>query len=344
LDSRGIKGLPAIRGGSYQFEVELLRDCALVVGWSGAMTLPSDFDFQGFGYGSDGKAYQGAHGVRDYGPQFGKAGDIIGALVRWISSEDEEDSDEVFVSFCLNGRKLKTAFSVKTDLVDGVVAVPLQPHICQSPFGSLLHVRLRGASEAWPLVHPVEGYGPLSQLTEAHFCPFSEAVSAASAERAAKGIDQEHLENFNVPDPHVAELYDVPSSTDMTQLAAQVATFLGFTHEVAAAEIKIRLVATGVALLACRRPAHVQRLVALTEEKSGVVDLGAWHTRQLRNATAASLDKLREWRGEDSRPQRDRTAARRLIHGHLQAQMPLSHLLEEKKKTTGKPRAVSGGA
>lgn len=198
----GIKGLPAVRGGRYQFEVELLADGALIVGWSSATCLPSAFDGGlAFGYASTGCRAGGglgdygcggagagtaaAAGAAAYGPPFGKPGDVVGALLDWSGGADlAADGGAVFgpmLSFVLNGRPLGVAF----DLRDGGSSVagglpPLQMHLCQAQ-GPPFEVLLRGATRAAPLRFPVDGYRPLADVDEAHFSPFSAAVTGATA-------------------------------------------------------------------------------------------------------------------------------------------------------------------
>merc|ERR1719198_904229 len=86
LSVKGVKGLPAIQSGRYQYEVELLRDCSMTVGWSGAMTLPGVLDFQGFAYSSSGCKLHGQE-ESSYGKPYGKAGDVVGALIDWIEPD-----------------------------------------------------------------------------------------------------------------------------------------------------------------------------------------------------------------------------------------------------------------
>jgi hypothetical protein len=179
----GVKGLPMIAGGRYQYEVELLTDCALSVGWSAATSLPSSFDVQSFGYHSDGVLVGHLDGAEPepYGPPFGRAGDIVGVFIDWppggCSSNDDEDGTRI--SFALNGRRLGEAFNVCFSGASASACCPaLQLHICQAP-GPSFKVLLHGASSSTPLCFPVAGFLPLSDYLETHFCPFSRAVLQA---------------------------------------------------------------------------------------------------------------------------------------------------------------------
>jgi len=355
LSTKGVKGLPAVREGRYQYEVELLRDGALMIGWSGGMTLPGLLDFQGYGYTSHGEKWHGQDDASIYGKPFGKEGDIVGALLAWQRPEggSKDGQASLHISFCLNGEALGIAFEVSADSTDArrEAPVPLQPHICQLPNGPMMRVRLRGSAAGLPLVHPVEGYQPLSAITETDFCPFSAAVAAAAAERVVAGVSPEQLRSFWVPDGHIAEVYDIATDVDIAALSSAIVQFLGLTDSAASTILHVRFTeaGAGTALLACRRPGHVQRLVAASrvpqatggkqEESATQFDFAI---RPLCHATASSKERLREWRGEEFRPHADCSAARRLIHGCLQSPMPLSHIVEEKNKRPGAAKTPAG--
>jgi hypothetical protein len=173
----GVKALPMIAAGRYQFEVELARKSALVIGWSVATSLPSGNGAHGngghiMGYKSNGTAVGGHSGAfaKPYGPAFGEAGDVIGALLDWTAQGPR-------VSFALNGSPLGVAFALASPQ-----HAPLQPHIFQVP-GPAFSVVLRGASADVPLRFPMKGYAPIGQLAEADFCPFSQAVERSSDSR-----------------------------------------------------------------------------------------------------------------------------------------------------------------
>lgn len=178
----GVKALPMICGGRYQYEVELLRKSALVVGWSVATALPSGCGGEEvLGYGSTGNAtastameqcVRSSGSVDAYGPPFGETGDVVGAFVEWGPRGFR-------VSFALNGYFLGPAYSSNDS-----EHPPLQLHICQAP-GPPFSVLLRGASPAAPLRFPVDRFCPLMDVSEAHFCPFSTPVARATARARA---------------------------------------------------------------------------------------------------------------------------------------------------------------
>eukprot|EP00438_Fugacium_kawagutii_P028266 Skav219407 [mRNA] locus=scaffold1139:133189:145306:+ [translate_table: standard] len=154
--SGGIKGLPLVAGGKYQYEVELRRGCSLTIGWSPALVLPSAASSgrsaarRMLGYSSDGELI--GEGCLIEVPGFGRQGDVIGALLDW-----QEGSCGPRLSFMLNGRNLGMAFNLRAE---GIEMPPLQPHICQGQ-GRPLSVLLRGASPQVPLRFPMPGYRPL---------------------------------------------------------------------------------------------------------------------------------------------------------------------------------------
>lgn len=181
--SSGIKGLPLVAGGKYQYEVELRRGCALTIGWSPALVLPSALASCGrsvarrmLGYSSDGELI--GEGCLIEVPGFGRQGDVVGALLDW-----QAGSCGPRLSFMLNGRNIGMAFDLRAE---GIEIPPLQPHICQGQ-GRPFSILLRGASPQVPLRFPMPGYRPLGNTAEEHFSPFSKAVELAtsSAENGA---------------------------------------------------------------------------------------------------------------------------------------------------------------
>lgn len=184
----GVKGLPMVVGGRYHYEVELLRACAVVVGWSAATSLPSDYDAQSFGYRAEGSLVGDRNGSPSeaYGLPFGRAGDVIGAFIDWPSNAGAAGSSGPDVgpkiSFALNGRSLGVAFDLSAK-ASAAGFPPLQLHVCQAP-GLAFKVLLRGACPSAPLRFPAAGFEPLGSCAQAHFCPFSTAVVQADGVRA----------------------------------------------------------------------------------------------------------------------------------------------------------------
>jgi len=179
----GVKGVPVVRGGRYQYELEVLADSAFVLGWSAATSLPSNFDGHSFGYCSDGTCVNnfGSHDgtVEAYGPSFGKLGDVVGVLLDWEGASP-------LISFMFNGRMLGVAFDLSLYYGhDGGDCPPLQPHLCQVP-GPACRVLLRGASATVPLRCPAPGFVPLGLCSAAHFCPFKAAILEATGSRKCR--------------------------------------------------------------------------------------------------------------------------------------------------------------
>lgn len=177
--SAGIKGLPLVMGGRYQYEVELLRACSLTVGWSAALVLPSASSSGGgfarrmLAFSSVGELLGGdGSEPQSYGRTFGRPGDIVGALLDW-----PENASGPRLGFTLNGRDLGLAFDLRSE---GVKVPPLQLHICQG-LGKPFRVMLRGASKELPVRFPIPGFRPLSSVAEDHFCPFRKGVEVATA-------------------------------------------------------------------------------------------------------------------------------------------------------------------
>jgi len=408
----GIKGLPVVCGGRYQFEVELLCDSAVVVGWSSAASLPSTFDTQAFGYAPEGRltARRGAFGgvrcqsscssscssgsgsssggeERGYGLPFGKAGDVIGAMVEWVDEDDDAEAGPR-ISFALNGRSLGLAFDLSGPGGFCADHPPLQPHICQA-WGPAFRILLRGAAAAAPLRFPVRGYLPLGESLEAHFCPFSVAVAQASELRVSSSLREEHLWTFQLPDSHVielllgdqlmAEVWQASWDEDLAEeddddngeLTAHVAWILGLLTSFvdscdcnaasAPPPVATRRSGRRTALAAFRLRAHAARCLdrfavpaagqgrgsgngggggsvcggSLLKPSAAAILASAGRqtmaARPLKDASEASRQRLAEWRGEDFRtPGCTPTVARRLIHGSLGLQIPLSHLSQER--------------
>lgn len=343
---QGVKALPVVQGGSYQFEVELLRDSAIVIGWSSALSMASHFDSQAYGFSSKGEKIHKHEGAA-YGTMYGRTGDVIGSFVKWSSSGDCGAAAAVVrISFALNGKDMGTAFELRATSPSDALPVPLQPHIGQLPQGALMHVRLRGAAGGLQLAYPVAGYTSISTVSDADFSPFSRSVALASAERAAASVTLEQLRDFCVPDANVVEIYNDADACVGEAVAAKLVARVVRLLALPAADARrlFHVQATAVdgstALAAFRRPAHAARLVAIAtsgesadglQSPQGVetVDLLA---RPLQHATLASREFLQQRRGEAFRPQADPSVARRLIHGCLQSQIPLFHLFDEKNR------------
>mmetsp|Transcript_116496 Transcript_116496/g.301930 ORF Transcript_116496/g.301930 Transcript_116496/m.301930 type:complete len:1114 (+) Transcript_116496:98-3439(+) len=422
----GIKGLPVIMGGRYQFEVELLCDSAVVVGWSSAASLPSTFDTQAFGYAPEGRltARRGAFGgvrcqsscssscssgsgsssggeERGYGLPFGKAGDVIGAMVEWVDEDDDAEAGPR-ISFALNGRSLGLAFDLSGPGGFCADHPPLQPHICQA-WGPAFRILLRGAAAAAPLRFPVRGYLPLGESLEAHFCPFSVAVAQASELRVSSSLREEHLWTFQLPDSHVielllgdqlmAEVWQASWDEDLAEeddddngeLTAHVAWILGLLTSFvdscdcnaasAPPPVATRRSGRRTALAAFRLRAHAARCLdrfavpaagqgrgsgngggggsvcggSLLKPSAAAILASAGRqtmaARPLKDASEASRQRLAEWRGEDFRtPGCTPTVARRLIHGSLGLQIPLSHLSQERCAAKARRRIAAPGS
>jgi hypothetical protein len=188
-------------GGRYQFEIELRRKSALVVGWSVATALPSGCGVPCKGYRSNGTLVGSCARGKEirYGKPFGEAGDVVGALLDWTR-------DGPRISFALNGCFLGVAFAVHAPDHS-----PLQMHVMQAP-GPSVSVLLRGASSDAPLRFPMKDYTPIGLVAEEHFCPFSVAVRSTTDARVptvARRLIHGSL-GLQLPLSHVAQEQVVP--------------------------------------------------------------------------------------------------------------------------------------
>jgi len=385
----GVKAIPLVAGGRYHYEVELLRDGAVVVGWSAATSLPSGYDALAFGYGPDGVL---VHGNRScisagvYGPPFGKKGDVVGAILEWPECRraGQRKCTGPKISFTLNGQSLGVAFDLAGPGAPGAGAyqIPLQPHLCQAEGGPAFKVLFRGASEAAPLRFPMEGFLPLGESREAHFCPFSSAVAQAADVRVSALLDADHLQAFHLPDSHIVELvraaatvsargHSVAAALKLERLTAGVARLVGLSGGahggVAPDVLAVRRTGVRTALAAFRERAHADRCLEVLSAKAAprvaaaagagaaTALLAASPARPLSYLTARPLEEaspqshrlLVQWRGADFRvPGVAPTVARRLIHGSLGLQLPLSHLTQERdaERDADRQRRRTGSA
>eukprot|EP00929_Paragymnodinium_shiwhaense_P024469 TRINITY_DN15038_c0_g1_i7.p1 TRINITY_DN15038_c0_g1~~TRINITY_DN15038_c0_g1_i7.p1 ORF type:complete len:813 (+),score=184.97 TRINITY_DN15038_c0_g1_i7:72-2510(+) len=339
----GLKVIPAVAGGRYQFEVELLRDSSVVIGWSAAISLPSGFDTQAFGYGPEGRLEHGGEADRvAYGPAFGRKGDIIGACVEWPAGQTSvgggparAPAGSPIISYALNGRYLGEAFDLASFESCAGGSVPLQPHICQAG-REAFEVLLRGASEDAPLKHPIRTFRPLGECLDSHFCAFSSAVARAKDARMAALLDADALQDFQLPDGNIVELvYESQGAGAMGDIAVEKRLFrllrLSSGADAAGGSsggrpapdlLAVRRTGAGTALVAFKLAAHATRCVNVFGQSrkqahgmgAGIVALEPpFRARQLRDASQESRQLLTDWRGEDFRePGQTPTVARRL--------------------------------
>jgi len=145
-----------------------------------------------------------------------------------------------------------------------------------------------------------------------------------------------------VPDDNILELYDVPEELGALELEACLIRALDLPAKAAGVlHVDIDRAAPFVSLVAFLRPSYASRLIAAAPLQCGLDAAASVQVRALQHATAASKVRLRQLRGDEFRPKADPSAARRLIHGCLQSQIPLPHLMEEKIRQLGGGR---GGA
>lgn len=327
----GVKGLPVVAGGSYHYEIELLKDSALVLGWSAATSFPTGFDAMSFGYSSSGALVSNhATAPTTFGLPFGKEGDVIGSMIEW-----PEGGRGPRISFMINGLELGLAYNIAShDETRGYP--PLQLHICQSP-GPSFDVLLRGASDSAPLLFPHKGFAPLRGMNAEHFCPFSDAVTHAADYRALTAFDSRSLRDFHIPDNHVLQVsFDKAASVQEqaeqveAELAADIAQLLGLPASQSVSRVlSVRVSGQHTALVAFHSRSHA----ALCAKVLGATAL------PLSRASPASRQLLVEWRGADFRAPRAPTVARRIIHGALGLQLPISHLAQELAAETRRRRS-----
>lgn len=117
----GVRGRPGVLRGAYQYEVELVGECLLRIGWAtGSSTRNLGADALSFGFGGTAKKAH-AGGFEAYGEPFERrAGAVVTCLL------DRREPQAQTISYCLDGRSLGVAFQVPAELVD----VPLFPALC----------------------------------------------------------------------------------------------------------------------------------------------------------------------------------------------------------------------
>jgi len=162
----GVRGRPGVLRGKYQFEVKLMSESLLRVGWGALRTKRAlGNDAHSFGYGGTAKKSNSAK-YEDYGEKYeGQIGTVLSCLI---------DRQEQTISFSINGRNLGIAFNIPTDCAD----VPLFLAICG-----------KGAWEAScayaDLAFPEPGYRPLAEALAARDAVPGQSLSGTLA--APKG-------------------------------------------------------------------------------------------------------------------------------------------------------------
>lgn len=170
----GIRGRPGVLRGMYQFEVELVDDSLLRIGWAGLRSKRViGNDARSFGYGGTGKkSTGGAYG--DYGESFqGRVGAVVSCLI------SRGDADHQTISYAIDGQPLGVAFELSATLAD----IPLFPAICG-----------KGAWQAVfrssDLRFPMDEYQPLSRALAKRDAVAGEVLAMPEAPRGLAVLRQ----------------------------------------------------------------------------------------------------------------------------------------------------------
>lgn len=118
---RGLRGRPGVIKGFYQFEVVVVGNSLLRVGWSTASAcLNLGTDSHSFGYGGTAMKSHARH-FEKYGDEFhGKDGTVITCLL------DRRSLEKQTISYRIDGEDLGVAF----ELPESLAGVPLFPGLC----------------------------------------------------------------------------------------------------------------------------------------------------------------------------------------------------------------------
>eukprot|EP00297_Palpitomonas_bilix_P006159 CAMPEP_0113914910 /NCGR_PEP_ID=MMETSP0780_2-20120614/30793_1 /TAXON_ID=652834 /ORGANISM="Palpitomonas bilix" /LENGTH=423 /DNA_ID=CAMNT_0000913129 /DNA_START=197 /DNA_END=1463 /DNA_ORIENTATION=- /assembly_acc=CAM_ASM_000599 len=112
----GVRSNAAILKGKYYYEVEVVGESKMRVGFSsGYAKLDLGTDTHGYGYGGTAKKSNNRR-FDDYGNKYG-TGDVVGCMV---------DKDNGTISYTLNGVELGEAFNIKEEQKRH----PLHAHVC----------------------------------------------------------------------------------------------------------------------------------------------------------------------------------------------------------------------
>mmetsp|Transcript_71764 Transcript_71764/g.126686 ORF Transcript_71764/g.126686 Transcript_71764/m.126686 type:complete len:731 (-) Transcript_71764:249-2441(-) len=117
----GARGRPGVLHGLYQFEVKVLGNSLIRVGWAASFSSRNiGTDAHSFGYGGTAMKSSNRKFER-YGEDFnGLDGAVVTCLI------DRRTREEQTISYCLDGKYLGVAFTLPTKLAD----VALFPAIC----------------------------------------------------------------------------------------------------------------------------------------------------------------------------------------------------------------------
>mmetsp|Transcript_81384 Transcript_81384/g.226676 ORF Transcript_81384/g.226676 Transcript_81384/m.226676 type:complete len:510 (-) Transcript_81384:71-1600(-) len=187
----GVRARPAVLVGAYCFELELLNNCLLRVGWAAANSRRAlGTDDKSFGYGGTGmKSHRGK--FEPYGQTHeGLTGAVIGCLL------DRRDARRQTISFTLNGEDLGVAFQVPLWMMD----VPLLPAVCGREDWQ---VAIRGGNWLFP---PPALYKPLDDLASSQDSADSGYKAAQACLAPAPQEERRRVFEFDVPDQNLVEI------------------------------------------------------------------------------------------------------------------------------------------
>eukprot|EP00929_Paragymnodinium_shiwhaense_P092489 TRINITY_DN52405_c0_g1_i1.p1 TRINITY_DN52405_c0_g1~~TRINITY_DN52405_c0_g1_i1.p1 ORF type:complete len:525 (-),score=93.35 TRINITY_DN52405_c0_g1_i1:27-1601(-) len=315
----GVRGWPAVLKGAYVYEVQVLKECLVRVGWAAPTSRRAlGTDDRSFGYGGT--------GMKSHANKFDPYGEVYEARQGAVLTccLDRRDARSQTISYSLDGTDLGVAFRLPLWMAD----VPLLPAVCGREDWQ---VAIRGCMFKFD---PGPPYRPLYEMAQEcktmdraaykDHSPTKECLGPAPQEQ------QKHIEEFDVPDSNLVE---IRSQGDETLDESDVLSWLVRECEVPKGDLHIELTETcSVAVVAFSNHRWARSLLAVPPPMSTT------HVRE--DFSEAADELLRAKRPEDRAETTDRVA-RRFVAGALADDKGAGSVPKEKLRELRKPASRS---